>query len=1034
MSVEDSRIESKPPSPAPPASADARSVGLRFLARPLFLLGSGLLLLFLVFSLIRELQTSRIQAWYLSELAGKLNYELQAGKSIAVRYPTTGPYDIRLGYTRLPKIISTLTSAPYNYRIAAQARISPSLASIIDLGIFPIYKEKSQAGLVILDKNDIPLYSGSYPERTYKSFEEIPTLVSDSLLYIENRELLHNVHPYHNPAVEWDRFGKAILELGARKIVGGERGPGGSTIATQLEKYRHSPDGLTSSPGDKLKQMASASVRAYLNGPLTLESRKALLLNYINSIPLAAIRGYGEVNGLGDGLWAWFDTSFEETNRILSKPNDGTPAMISEKARALVPVLSLFLAHRRPSAYLIGSREELKKLTDVYLDLLAREGVISEEFRDFAQTLALPFRKTPPVAAPVSFLERKAANLVRTALLSMFDMSRLYELDRFDLTVKSTIDLKAQDAMTAVMRKLREEKFVREAGLVGFRILEAERDPGKVNYSITLYERGENANYLRVETDNLDQPLNINKGVKLDLGSTAKLRTLVTYLEIVALLHQKLHSLTTEELRKIEYHPSDKISLWARDYLITRPDTSLLQMVEASMDRQYSANPGETFFTGGGQHHFDNFDKDDNGKVLNLWEGMRQSVNLVFIRLMRDIVHFYMFHDNQTVGRALEDMQSSSRREYLAKFADREGTQFLNGFYQKYRGKNREEILDTILSKVKVTPLRYAAVLRALRPDSPLAEFSTVMRSRFQALKLSDAELAKLYSRYDYAVGSLLDRGYIAKLHPLEIWLAGYLLDHTEAPRSEIIAKSTGVRQEVYNWLFNSKHTRSQNTRIRIILETEAFREIHRAWKRLGYPFDFLVPSYATSIGSSADKPAALAELMGILVNDGVRLPTVSIERLHFGKDTPYETIMTHRPDSGERVFPAEVAIVAKRALTDIVERGTARRVFQAFKRPDGSIIPIGGKTGTGDHRHETYGAGGKLIQSKVVNRTATFVFFIGDRYFGTVTAFVPGEEAAKYKFTSALPVQLLKYLAPKLSEFLTVPAQPAPATGKQGN
>jgi hypothetical protein len=49
----------------------------------------------------------------------------------------------------------------------------------------------------------------------------------------------------------------------------------------------------------------------------------------------------------------------------------------------------------------------------------------------------------------------------------------------------------------------------------------------------------------------------------------------------------------------------------------------------------------------------------------------------------------------------------------------------------------------------------------------------------------------------------------------------------------------------------------------------EAFVEIHTAWKRVGYPFGYLVPSFATAIGSSADRPAALAELVGIILNDG---------------------------------------------------------------------------------------------------------------------------------------------------------------------
>src|SRR3546814_4280978 len=64
----------------------------------------------------------------------------------------------------------------------------------------------------------------------------------------------------------------------------------------------------------------------------------------------------------------------------------------------------------------------------------------------------------------------------------------------------------------------------------------------------------------------------------------------------------------------------------------------------------------------------------------------------------------------------------------------------------------------------------------------------------------------------------------------------------------------------------------------------------------MGYPFDRLVPSYATAIGTSGDRPDALAELMGIVVNNGIRLPTVRIERLRFAADTPYETIVEAEP------------------------------------------------------------------------------------------------------------------------------------------
>ena len=53
------------------------------------------------------------------------------------------------------------------------------------------------------------------------------------------------------------------------------------------------------------------------------------------------------------------------------------------------------------------------------------------------------------------------------------------------------------------------------------------------------------------------------------------------------------------------------------------------------------------------------------------------------------------------------------------------------------------------------------------------------------------------------------------------------------------------------------------------------------------------------------------------------------------------------------------------------------------------------------------------------VSRTATFVFFVGERWFGVITAYVPGATAQNYNFTSALPVQILKNLAPELNPYI---------------
>jgi hypothetical protein len=59
------------------------------------------------------------------------------------------------------------------------------------------------------------------------------------------------------------------------------------------------------------------------------------------------------------------------------------------------------------------------------------------------------------------------------------------------------------------------------------------------------------------------------------------------------------------------------------------------------------------------------------------------------------------------------------------------------------------------------------------------------------------------------------------------------------------------------------------------------------------------------------------------------------------------------------------------------------------------------------------------VLSSRAINRTATFVFYLGPRHFGTLTAFVPGRAAENFRFTSALPVQVLKGMAPILLPFL---------------
>lgn len=897
-------------------------------------------------------------------------------------------------------------------------RFSPALLRYVNHGFFVPYAEKSQAGLTVDDCRGEPLYATSYPHQYYESFDDVPPIIAMSLLFIEDRGLLNAGRPQANPAVDWPRFTMAAISQVEKQLGLPVQAAGGSTLATQVEKYRHSPEGRTGSAEEKIRQMVSASVRTYREGQETLTTRKRIVRDYLNSVPLSAAYGHGEVHGIADGLRLWFGADFAEVNRLLdSRRNADAP--YEAQGLALRQVLSLLIAQRRPSYYLGAGRDDMAELTDSHIRLLANGGVISTRLRNAALQQKVVFRDLKVDSGIREVPSSKGITAARMRLSSLLGVS-LYELDRLDLAATTPLHGQLQTQVSEYLHRLAEPGFAGEVGLFGERMLSPERT-ADVRYSFTLFERGEQGFRVRVQTDNTNQPFDINEGSKLELGSTAKLRVLTTYLEVIAELHDRYAQSSVGELRKAE--AVDPLTRWALGYLIQNEDRNLPAMLDAALERRYSASPAERFFTGAGMHRFGNFRREDDGRLPTMREALQESINLPFVRLMRDLVS-YSTYQTSNGAELLKRDDNPERREYLQRFADREGSVFLQRFWKKYRGKTAEERIEVLLDGMRPTAPRLAAVHRYLMPEADRADFDRFLKKSLPTTELSEKTLDSLYTRYAPGAYSLPDQGYIARVHPLDLWLLGYLIKHPDAGITEVINASTAERQEVYGWLFRSRHKSARDSRIRIMLEVEAFTDIHRRWQRVGYPFDHLVPSLATALGSSGDRPAALAELMGIIVNDGVRLPSVRIDSLLFASDTPYETRLGIRPETGVRVLHSEVAAALREALGSVVEGGTARRLRGSFQQVDGEPLRVGGKTGTGDNRIQTVGSGGRLISSLALNRTATFVFYLGPNHFGTLTAYVPGRGAESFRFTSALPVQVLKGMAPILQPYLQVGAQ----------
>ncbi|MFN3827676.1 MAG: transglycosylase domain-containing protein [Micavibrio sp.] len=1024
-----------------------------------------------------EAWQSPLQSWYFNGVA-EGRFATKTVTDPKIFPPAQGPFDIRRGYNKFPEYDRNLTK---DGKWKLQSAAPWQDRNVFGLRLNLLNDEAPQAGVHILDNTGKSIYKARFPLNVYSSFDDIPPVLIKSLLFVENAELLENHPPEQNPAVEWDRFGKAAFLQAVEAI--GIKGnyPGASTAAVQKEKYKYSPNGNTGhgfkGHQEKFRQMATATARSYKDGPTTIEARQEIALDYINTIPLSSHPAFGDVEGLGDGLTIWFGRDFEQVNHLLKKPEkDMTPEELAEAGKAFREAFYIALSIKKPSDYLLYTRgrQELSDRVDKLLPVLAKEGIISPALMESALKAKLEFSNVAEMRKKLAVPHNKTVISLRTELMNAVGVDcGLYCLDRLDATAKSTINKQASDDVFKFIDGLHDPEKAKEAGIIGYQLLK-EEGLEDITYSVTLYEAGKDANYLRVQTDTYQGALNLNEGSKLQLGSTAKLRTLVSYLEAISFLHDKYSALPVDELAKLKEQKRDNLTNWAIEYLqeahsAETPDLSLRAMLDASMERRYSANPGETFFTGGGIHRFHNFKSEENGRVPTVKESLQNSHNLPFVRIMRDVINNIMTHQMDIAADIYDNPDQPQRQKYLSMFIDSEGEKFLFDAWKAQKDKDLEGIFDTLVAKKADRPTKQSAALfRIIFPQASLEEMSRALlkisyAKQENALSPNHADYAKnledyiaqrmgekdtlkdmqyMYDMYAPGKFNLNDLAYITKIHPLSIWLAQQKVQGQDLSWQEAYQKSTAkdasgqsVMSEVYSWLMKPHKIAAQNKRIRITIEEIAFTHLHKMWKKNGFAFDRMVPSLGSALGDSGDTPAALSEFVGIITNDGLRKPSLRFTELTLAPQTDQRTREYSRtPRAATQVIPKEVAQITLEAMQSVVSEGTARRIGMPTLS-DGRPLIIGGKTGTGDNREKSFSRGGGLRTAEVKNRTATFVFEItepvsGKKFFGTVLAYVDGAAAAKHKFTSALPSQieknLLKILQPYLDEVCALP-EPKP-------
>ncbi len=895
-----------------------------------------------------EIKTSYLQSIYFSKVAKSCSYKVNYGRGKVI-FPKFGPKDERLGYTSIGNITEDLSST---WEVHSQANWSRGALILSGKGISPPYKEKQSTGLEIYDAYGNTVYTVKKPNNLYRRYEDIPELLIKSLLFIESAEMLSGGEN-KNVVIEWDRLIENSISLILKKMgLPNTKVNGASTLATQIEKYEHSNKGRTEGIRDKLNQMMSASIRLYRNGRNTTISRKEIILNYINSIPLGSVKGNGEVIGFGDGILLWFGRNFLETNKEIRL----------QKPEFFKEALSLIISVRRPNYYL-KHPNELDNLTNKYIGLMLQKGVIG--FHLYQEAVEHKIEFSQNIINHNEPIDKNTLSIKRN-LMSLLKKEN-YSINTMDVSATSTINKKYQDKVAVALHSLDKKK------LMGERLLSSRNKLEKLIYSFSFYEMVGNNNFLRIQVDSLPDEFNLNDSSKLELGSTAKLRTLITYLDLVS------------EIWKNKEFNGSPLSIWVSQQKVG----SLKELMDAALQRKVSGSPAEGFYTGSGLHYFSNFEGKYNG-VSTVAEGLQRSVNLIFIRLMRDIIlHLQARNPN---SRYVWINGTPQRKEYIQRFINLEVETYLHKFIQRHQGLTKEQSFSLLMKRVPKYPFRLATIFRTVYPEKGIAEFKKFIGGT--------PKIEELYEKYQFGKFNWQDLGYITRLHPMELWLVA-----GKPTRKETVIS------ESYKWIWHPRKLRAQNRGITQILEIEAFGKLLPYWKKLGYPFKKLTPSLATAIGSSGDNPTALSNLIGILLHKGRYCPNRRFSGLHFAKETPYETNLIIRNDECPEVLPSEVTEAALSAMRNVVEKGTAVRIRNIFKDREGNPLEVGGKTGTGDNRIKRTG--------KVLNRTGTFTFHIGRRYFGALTIFVQGKDAAGFTFTSSLPLQVLKLISPELQQMI---------------
>ncbi|MCW8928802.1 MAG: hypothetical protein OQL19_01035 [Gammaproteobacteria bacterium] len=522
-----------------------------------------------------------------------------------------------------------------------------------------------------------------------------------------------------------------------------------------------------------------------------------------------------------------------------------------------------------------------------------------------------------------------------------------------------------------------------------------------------VLEIDENSNWkILANTDTQsDVVYNPAKQGRFQWGSTAKLRVLVNYLMIIhdeALLLQsalKESNIKGATVLKEYQKSSVTIKRLLASYIKKYPKASMNQVLNWAMSRRISANPDSKFLTGESWHEFNNYQKSDDRKNPNLWQMTTQSINLSFVRLMRDVVDYYIEQSGFDKIAILTNKNNSIRKIIINDAVKKEEADYISGlnfFVESIQGSfSYDELMQNGNVTDKEILILARDVVKKLERTVEVQSDNSSYDHAYRKEQKKYAHLASWFKRITYYEKKwLLSR----VRQPDE-----HYSDLIEAEEKRIVKQTSQWLRTSQSWIKNTLYTH---------MERQAFTEgVTPAWKNLGYPFN-VSPSYAVVLGSSGDTPMSLVELAGTLLNNGVHEKNISaIERIILAPGSDFETPFKIE-NKQERIIPEAVAIVAKKAMEGVLHKGTA--VFASRHPLMKYVKSAGAKTGTGDNRHN----------ETAINRSAAVLSIIDTgekktKYAICITMSVTEGDIERYNFTSKVPVRILSRIADHLSPII---------------